>query len=360
MLKKVLFLIFTMLTYPVYSNTTTPTTPSSSTSPTSANDAKDIQATPTCPKVDVFNMIFDQICWDGVFPISFPGGITIGGNKPDGAGSTGGVDTVCSCNDKNGVPKFGFSAAFNSPARMMEVIRTPHCYPLLGGAKFSDSFVGNGNKGGAKDDASDKSFWQYHYYAFPLTAMLQLLDIPNCNAEGFNDMDLMLMSEFSPTHSDDELAFFMTMESVVLGALAPICVADCATATVAKRPLESLYFCAGCWGSLYPFTGNVLTDKSMPRDTSLITARALAQLHRMGIAHKTMGNEAKCGGKKAQMVPKSQYTFSMIHPVAEAKGPNCTHVWGQNTFTWGEWRNIPMTGEDAIYMIFRYTDCCMM
>ncbi len=325
------------------------------------DSVNDVAAGATCPKVDVFNMLFDQICWDAVFPISFPGGMTVGGSKPDGAGDTGGLDnTVCSCNDKNGVPKFGFSAAYNNPARLMEVVRTPHCYPLLGGAKFSKSFVGAGEAAGKSFNASEKGFYQYHYYAFPLTAMLAILDVVNCNAEGFTDMDLMLMSEYIPTHADDELAFFMTMESVVLGALSPICVAECATSTAAKRPLESMYYCAGCWGSLYPFTGNIFTDGSMPRDTSLLTARALAQLHRMGIAHKTMGNDAKCGGKKARMVPKSQYTFSMIHPVAEADGPNCTHVWGQNTFTWGEWRNIPMTGEDAIYMIFRYTDCCLM
>jgi conjugal transfer pilus assembly protein TraU len=346
MFKALLLSVSILASVPVYADTVSSST--------------DVSESPTCPKVDVFSMLFDQICWDGVFPISFPGFGPVGGTVPDGAGSTTGFDdTICNCPDKNGVPKFGFSAAFNNPSRMMEVVRTPHCYPLLGGAKFSNSFAGQGLKSNGKGEAADKGFYQYHYYAFPLTAMLELLDVPNCNSEGFVDMDLINMSEYNPAHSDDELAFFMTMESIVLGALSPICIADCASATFLEHPLEPLYFCAGCWGSLYPFTGNILTDKSMPRDTSLLTARALALMHRMGMAKKSMGNGAKCGGTVSPMVPKSQYKFSMIYPIAEAS-PDCTHVWGENTLKWGEWRNIPRTGEDAIYLIFKYTDCCLM
>ena len=70
------------------------------------------------------------------------------------------------------------------------------------------------------------------------------------------------------------------------------------------------------------------------------------------------GNDALCGGSIYPMIPKSQYKMSMLFPIAEASG-KCCHPIGQSTFLWGEWRNIPAVGEDFVYMLWRYTDCCL-
>jgi len=122
----------------------------------------------------------------------------------------------------------------------------------------------------------------------------------------------------------------------------------------------------------------------------LLSARVLAALHRRGLAHKTYGDDALCGGTIYPMVPKQQYKMSMMFPVTEAKaekqqvekkdangntvmgangapemvekvvpGENCCHYIGESPFKWGEWRNIPGTGEDFVYLIWRYTDCCL-
>jgi conjugal transfer pilus assembly protein TraU len=40
-------------------------------------------------------------------------------------------------------------------------------------------------------------------------------------------------------------------------------------------------------------------------------------------------------------------------------GENCCHYIGESQFKWGEWRNRPGTGEDFVYLIWRYTDCCL-
>jgi conjugal transfer pilus assembly protein TraU len=185
----------------------------------------------------------------------------------------------------------------------------------------------------------------------------------NCNAGGFRNMDMMYMSELDPTWNVDELAFFLNPEAVVFANPLAVaaCTVDCAVSTT-SQPMTSLWWCAGCWGNLYPFVGNIVSDGSPARDSSLLTARVLAALHRRGLAHKTYGNDALCSGTIYPMIPKQQYKLSMLFPIAEANsenGQNCCHYIGESTFKWGEWRNIPGTGEDFVYLIWRYTDCCM-
>ena len=119
-----------------------------------------------------------------------------------------------------------------------------------------------------------------------------------------------------------------------------------------------MFWCAGCWGSLYPFTGNIPPNESPPRDSSLTATRAIAALHRRGLAQKTFGDAALCGGYIYPMIPKSQYKMSMLYPLAEASG-TCCHPLGLSTMLWGEWRNIPAVGEDFVYLLWRYTDCCL-
>ncbi|WP_413694479.1 TraU family protein [Psychromonas sp. KJ10-2] len=45
-----------------------------------------------------------------------------------------------------------------------------------------------------------------------------------------------------------------------------------------------------------------------------------------------------------------------MYPVAETQE---AHEIGEPAFLWGEWRNIP-TKEDAVYMLWRWNDCCFM
>ncbi|MGQ8512809.1 MULTISPECIES: TraU family protein [Gammaproteobacteria] len=44
-----------------------------------------------------------------------------------------------------------------------------------------------------------------------------------------------------------------------------------------------------------------------------------------------------------------------MHPVPET---NSSHVIGESTLTWGLARTIPAIGQDPIYTIWRWNDCC--
>ena len=102
------------------------------------------------------------------------------------------------------------------PARLIEMTRLPFCSPTLGGLQFDitkSRLLGGSTQ--AEYDTSDKIFYNFHYFAFPLLVILQLMEIPECNADGYVDFDLMYMSELDPTWNDDELSFYTTPEVVL-------------------------------------------------------------------------------------------------------------------------------------------------
>jgi conjugal transfer pilus assembly protein TraU len=57
------------------------------------------------------------------------------------------------------------------------------------------------------------------------------------------------------------------------------CAADCAAAS-AGLPLDSLFWCGGCQGSLYPFTGTVANHSGGVQASLLLSERMIAKLHR--------------------------------------------------------------------------------
>lgn len=329
-----------------------------------------------CPDADFWGKkMLTGVCWSCLFPVRLLG-MTIfdeGNDLPDGATEK----SFCVCDGNEGLPLFGVTGGAWLPARLIEVVRKPYCSPILGGTSFNSGVRLWGGHKEVEGDGTDKTYYNYHYWAFPLYAILQLFVQNNCNAGGLRNLDMMYMSELDPTWNVDELAFFMNPEAVVFANPLAVaaCTVDCATTTV-SMPMTSLFWCAGCWGNLYPFTGNIASDASAPRDTSLLTARVLSSLHRKALAHKTYGDDALCGGQIYPMIPKQQYKLSTLFPLAEADTEelvstdangvkhtkildNCCHWIGESTFKWGEHRTIPGTGEDYVYLIWRYTECCL-
>lgn len=311
-------------------------------------------ANPTCPSYNLFANLMTDICWTCMFPITIAGVQTGPGSKPLGAAPP---RPTCSCQDQNGFPQFGFQYSQWEPARVVEVVKSPYCSPILDTTLqvTNSRRMGGLNSNTNAHDTTDSVFYHYHYYAFPLGVMLNLFS--GCASDGYMNFDMMYMSELDPTWNGDELAFYTNPEVVLVAnpVAQAACIGDALAANVGAAT-EKMFWCAGTWGSLYPFSGNVATNGSPPRDTSLIVARALASLHRRGLAWKTMGSDAMCNGYIYPTLPKTQYKSSQLYPVAEA---NSSHWIGESTFLWGEWRNIPAVGEDFVHMIWRWNDCCV-
>ena len=311
-----------------------------------------------CPDAKLWGKkLITGICWSCVFPVRLAG-VTLGrsGDGPDDANPV----PISFCSDRNGIPKLCITGGLWAPAHLVEIVRRPYCSPTLGGTVLQESVRLWGGHHTTEQDAADKTFYNYHYWAFPLYMMMELLIQSNCNAGGYKSLDLMYLSEVDPLWNEDELAFFLNPEAAMFANPAALaaCGIDCGAASAGK-PSETLFWCAGCWGNLYPFTGNIASEMSPPRDTSLLAARVIAGLHRRGLAWKTTGSDALCGGKIHPLLPKQQYRLSTLFPVTEAR-PDCCHYIGESTFTWGEWRTVPGTGEDYVYLLWRYTDCCLL
>lgn len=308
---------------------------------------------PGCPDAQVFSgKLITDVCWDCLFPIRIAGIPLGGGSAPNGA--AGGV--FCSCKDALGVPKPGFSLGMWEPARIVELVHTPGCSPTLGASKLN---IGSrrmlGHVGNAEDDASDHAMYHYHWYAFPLLILLDLFWDDRCNPDGYVDLDLLYLSELDPTWNNSELAFFGSPEvAFVANPIAQSACAIDAVSSTAGNPIDNLWWCAGSWGWMYPHT-SAAPAQGRPEETSLWATRSLAALHRRGLARRTMGYDARCDAPIDLFLPKDMYKFAMFFPYPETKRG---HRIGESDLRWGSWRNIPGVGEDHLYIIWRWNDCC--
>lgn len=300
--------------------------------------------------------LITDVCWECTFPIRVAG-VRIspsGGFRPDDAVSS----PICICKDNLGVPEIGVTTSFWEPARLVEFQTTPGCSSVLNGVRLGLGFdkAHIGSHGDGVHDQSDMTFVHYHYYAFPLLIMLDVFVGRYCGAGGYMDLDLMYLSELDPTWNNDELAFFTNPEAAMVGnpTATLACIPDAISAS-GGYPIKELFWCAGSWGTMYPLSGNVTGGNGIIRDSSLLTAKVLGALHRRGLAWGTVGKDAMCNGEIKIVLPKQQYKFTMMHPVAQTKK---AHVIGESTLKWGGGKVIPHVGEDPIYLIWRYNDCC--
>lgn len=309
----------------------------------------------TCPDAKLFSQkLITDVCWDCLFPIRIMGAPIGGGDAPSKASSK----ALCVCFDNAGIPEPGMGIGYWEPARMIEIVREPGCSPSLGGMTLPGANRRmQGTPGQDDDDVGDLGFYQYHYYAMPLLLMLDLFIPGGCFSDGTMDFDIMYLSELDPTWNNDQLAFFTNPEAAAVANLPAqsACVIDAAAAAVGQVT-DQMWWCAGSWGSLYPLSGKATTT-GFANMTSLLSAKAIGALHRRGLAVRTMGEDAMCSERIIDpMLTKTQYKFNMFFPVAEAQK---SHVLGETVWNWGHGRMIPAAGEDALYMIWRWNDCCM-
>ncbi|WP_159432963.1 TrbC family F-type conjugative pilus assembly protein [Thiohalospira halophila] len=301
-----------------------------------------------CPNGSVFSRMFSDVCWDCHIPFSVAGQ-DLGGDAPNGFNRS----PVCMCE-----PPFpGVTMGAWLPSRLVELVRTPGCSPTMFGSSLTFGGPGMGMQGGSRERASDgnsgaKTFYHYHYWAFPAGEILGTLT--GCVSK--TSLDMMYVSEMDPTWNEDQISVLTTPEAALFAN--PIaqsaCVGEAMAVGAGVEPIETLYWCAGAWGSMYPFTGNLAYQSSPISDTSLLAVRSLAALHRRGLARDFKGNP--CDGVFEPMIPKNSYRWSQYYPVPES---NNTHWTGQAPVYWGPHRTIPGRGEDYIHMLWRWTDCCL-
>lgn len=326
---------------------------------------------------NTFPNVITDICWRCVFPIRIGGkAIFKWGDIPDNIESiTGNPDDfnpseyVCTCKDSDGRNRYGIYVSFWEPDKVMEITPRPWCFSFLFGLDLKGSglpapYGTRGHKTGGGGGGQKSSFYNVHIIKVPLLAVLDIIVGMDYCYDYFSEIDLMDMSEIDPIWNHDTYAIYINPEALIFAnpIAQAVCALDCLATTVGY-PVNGLFWCAGCWGSMYPFTGHTFAVGSPVRQTSLFAARRLARFARLPIPPAveldTSSSFAKCGGQIVPIIKKSQYRFSCIFPTPQTKGKCCQGL-GVSTFTWGEHRNVPATGEFQNYLIFRKRNCCLI
>jgi conjugal transfer pilus assembly protein TraU len=203
----------------------------------------------------------------------------------------------------------------------------------------------------------DVAQYQAHYYVYPLFYLLELLGDFICFEQA--SFDLAYMTEIDPTWNDDTLAALVYPETVVFDfPLAQVaCAADCVAATAAL-PLDQLFWCAGCNGSMYPMTGNIGNSDTMDQSMRLAAERMVFKMHRTALAWGTMGDQGLCGKYIMPIMRKQQYRLQMVNPVAATTGRYACQPPGGSTAVQLTSHTYPVVGEDVGYLLWRKRNCC--
>lgn len=303
-----------------------------------------------CTDSTFINPVTD-VAWDCIFPISIMGvPVDFGEHPPDSDNGS----MLCSCPGK-GIVGEGFMVGFWEPARMIDTTQDPWCFPSLGmnlnGGSNSFGYTGPGTF--RTDSLSDTMFGHYHYYIFPVWAVLNMFtDIP-CISDEVN-FDLAMVSEVRPDWGDDLTAMQLYPETALMASPITVlaCVAD-ALASAFQRPIDALYWCMGAWGTTYPMSGN-LQAVDFAEGNAALTGKAMYVQARTGLLPDRAVNY--CSTVSMPIWIKSHWRIQQTDPVPEAR---CHNI-GYPGLLWTAHNNPIGKQDNFSHMIFRKVSCCVV
>ncbi len=298
-----------------------------------------------------------DICWKCMFPLRIAGAEIGKGSVPDPK-SLSVKKPLCFCKRPPlPVPVPGIPVSFWEPARLIDVTRTPFCMVNMGGVSLGSMGVkGRGDINQDDSDLHKSSFYQVHWYVYPILYWLEvLMDVLCIEAVSF---DLAYLTELDPFWSDDEKSAILNPEGILFGntIAQSACLADAFTSTVAT-PIDALFWCAGSWGSIYPFGGTVGDHTGGIQASSLLATRFMAKLHRELLLWGYIGVKGLCGKYPMPIIRKSQYRLQVTYPLPQTD--SCQPL-GKNPFFFQAGREYPYKGSDFGYLVFRRRDCCLL
>ncbi len=295
-----------------------------------------------------------DVCWKCVFPLTIMGIDVVKGNPSPQAPRK----PICVCNRPPlNQPTPGIPVGFWEPVRLVDITRTPYCLVNMGGISVASSGVNyHGDVEENTDDGTHHSFYQVHWYVYPIMYWLEVLTDFVC-LENMS-IDLAYLTELDPLWGDDQKAFILNPEAVLFENLVAqaACAADCLAASI-NLPMDMLFWCSGCQSGLYPFTGTLNDHSGGVQASLLITGRFIAKLHRELLLWGTSGKEALCGKYPMPIIKKSQYRFQMTYPIPTAN--NC-YPMGHTEMFWQPGKEFPYNGSDFGYLVWRRRDCCIL
>ena len=306
-----------------------------------------------------------DICWSCILPISIGQFKVGGGMSPSKRDTKNPSSPLCACS-RGGqpIPIPGITLGFWEPARMIDVTRSKFCMVGLGINLGSNNSVSMGtyNRAHGKGRIAHNSFYHLHYYVYPLIYWLELITDLICLEQA--TFDVAYLSELDPMWNDEKIQTLLNPEAFLFGnpAAQAACVLDCVSSTV-DMPRDELFWCSGCWGNIYPFSGANADHVGGVQNSSLLSSRILAKMHRVGLAKSTSTSSASINGaickkQTALKIKKSQYKLQMVYPKSTRGAIGCWPV-GMSDMLYSSFREYPWDGQDWSYVIWRKRNCCV-
>jgi len=297
---------------------------------------------------DFFNPITD-VCWTCIFPIRI-GGIQITPSFGQ-ADYTSISSPICVC--MTPFPRLGLTVSLWEPIRIAETTLKPWKFPDF----CLDLKISKVPAGGTTSNAANnqrKQAWQVHWFIYPIFEMMNV-GVDFICLEHPGGMDIAYVSELDPTWNDDFTALFVYPETILFAN--PIaefaCLPDRALTSVKQFGLTPLFWCAGNWGTTYPFTKVICSDNPTV-SAALSVAKANAKFHRNLVELKTIGKSALCAPTPSFIFPKKQYKYQLAKPI---KGASCVPI-GEDGIWWTILKE-PFTGDTYhSFVVWRKRDCC--
>ena len=253
-----------------------------------------------------------DIEWNDIFPIRIAGvPVKIGAGSGESPISY--TSPVCLCPGRlGGIPTPGLEVTFHEPLYIEEIAKAPGCMSSIGGVSMLPGYSEEATD--LKEDANSSSRWQVHWYEYPVFAVLKLFQDFSCVQGG--GFALAYMTELDPTWQNDEWGAVFSPEALIFAN--PIaqsaCAADAVAAT-AQAPLDPLFWCAGAWGGVYPFTGNANASAGRQQSAELVGAKMMARLARTGFLWDSVGPWAMCSPLPDPIWIKSEFSLDPVYPM---------------------------------------------
>ena len=285
--------------------------------------------------------------YTAMFPLRIAGIPIVPGRIQDVGGSVS--SPICICKDP--IPRIGIPVSFFEPSRLIEVVKDPYCFPSMG---FGLTTSGGTLGGTSGDDGSgnQSTFYQAHYYIFPIYALLELLtDFICLQMTGF---DMAYLTEVDPLWNNDTLSAILNPEALLFGN--PVsnlaCIADAVTSAVFE-PIDALFWCKGSWGNAYPLTGQTGGDGYVEGGAS-VAASLIYKLHRQLVLWGSWGQAGLCGYYPAPIWRKSAYRLQIVTPIPSLYATTN----GTTGMLWSFGKNPPFVGDNFSYLLFKKRECC--
>lgn len=298
-----------------------------------------------------------DVCWSCLFPLTV-GGLEIWpSSRPD---TDNPALPVCACADP--IPRLGIAIGFWEPVRLADVTMKPWCFVNLGGLKLDPGFdIGVKPMAGPSTTGGGQQYngsWHVHWYMYPLIYWLELVADFLCLEPG--DIDILYLTEIDPLWQDSELTLLLNPEAVVFANIlaTAACAADCVASTTVG-PLNPLFWCSGCQGTMYPLNGNIPAQIGHVQGSRLALNRFMSKLHRQLILWGTSGSDALCSRTLMPIIKKSQYRVQATYPIP-GWGPGACLPMGGSSIVPGSGNMIPTIGEDMGYLVWRKRNCCLL